>query len=195
MNNGNTAPVASPVDIFWTPWASYSLLSETKCAMKASVALALSFTFNDSICNLFGTGQSPSSSKSRYFSRITYPSSADLEEVARIKQTYSTTEFDANHARRYGVDDDENTYYASIYNPTGKSWWIVDIGEMRTIYQIHILPRPHAPERFRNVELRIGNELITNGNLTSYTLIHFYEGPYAIAEGRFICTFFKGAEG
>ncbi|KAK8726874.1 hypothetical protein OTU49_010107, partial [Cherax quadricarinatus] len=75
-------------------------------------------------------------------------------------------------------------------------WWIVDLGDNYSVYQILIYPRRDSSvQRFHNIEIRVGTTLNSSGNLTSYTLFSTYLGPYASSYGLLVCNRMDGVMG
>ncbi|KAK7082079.1 hypothetical protein SK128_011284 [Halocaridina rubra] len=149
----------------------------------------------DQVCSAVGTGGI--NLFDLYGRAKRFPPTPVLEEVAFQKKTYASPEYMPEQQRwkkEFAVDGNDATYYHSalVLNP----WWLVDLGEQKTIYQVLLLSRQDCcPERFHDVEIRIGNELKTTGDFNAYKLIHFYTGPYSSAEGFLQCSFYNGITG
>ncbi|XP_064101023.1 fucolectin-like [Macrobrachium nipponense] len=75
-------------------------------------------------------------------------------------------------------------------------WWIVDLGEVRTIHQVQIFTRQDCcSQRFHDVEVRVGQVLRVNGDLIPFTLMSTYDGPYDVTKGHIICNSVTGVIG
>ncbi|XP_069171809.1 fucolectin-like [Procambarus clarkii] len=111
-----------------------------------------------------------------------------LEEVAQGKPTYASSTWIPYYSS-YAVDGitTGTNFYASAIQDTN-GWWIVDIGENRLIYKVTIIPRYGCcPTRFHDMEVRVGQNLITSGDLSEYTLFSTYAGPYTADQWLLTC--------
>ncbi|KAK7081897.1 hypothetical protein SK128_009808 [Halocaridina rubra] len=78
---------------------------------------------------------------------------------------------------------DENGYvYSSALHTT--PWWAADLGTVRRIYAVRILTRRKNtyPPRFQNVEVRVGNVNLGNGDFSANKLLGLYEGEAGYGE-------------
>ncbi|KAG7171213.1 putative tachylectin-like [Homarus americanus] len=58
-------------------------------------------------------------------------------------------------------------------------WWLVDLGDTYLIHKIVILPRyNNYMHHFHDIEIRVGTQLDTSGDLGTYKLFSTYKGPY-----------------
>ncbi|MPC55271.1 hypothetical protein E2C01_049203 [Portunus trituberculatus] len=77
------------------------------------------------------------------------------------------------------------------------SWWLLDLGETRTIHAVEILSRlDNSPERLHDVEIRVGSNLATNyEDFSHYIYFSTYAGPYSADQGRLSCFRADGVSG
>ncbi|KAK7085923.1 hypothetical protein SK128_004805, partial [Halocaridina rubra] len=123
----NTAVVPAPSDVI--------------CAIRANRWMATAFTFEEGNCTLYGPEELVEMQQI-LFGPPSFPNVTELEEVAEQKDTYASPKY-GSYDKLKAVDGiatgDVSLFWStpSAANP----WWIVDIGEERTVYQIHIFPR------------------------------------------------------
>ncbi|XP_069185889.1 uncharacterized protein [Procambarus clarkii] len=134
-------------------------------------------------CVLGGEGSGVDSSAVTF---VTVATPDMLQEVARGRDTYACQEW-PDYIPAHGVDGDNTTMSHSAEN-LQYPWWLVDLGQIRLVHQVKILPRQAVyPERFNNVEIRVGVELDTSGNFSSYRLFSFYDRVYTADQGVLSC--------
>ncbi|XP_068230925.1 pentraxin fusion protein-like [Palaemon carinicauda] len=146
------------------------------------------------VCKIYGAGEGPHANSILFTIYLT-PPVEKLEEIALSKPTYAVNHFGTRRKELAVNGIFVNDMYHSANN-ISQPWWIVDLTEMRTIHQVQIFTRQDCcQERLHDVEIRIGQELASNGDLTSYTLMSTYKGPYDISQGHVICSHLKGVTG
>ncbi|XP_068246645.1 fucolectin-like [Palaemon carinicauda] len=206
LTDGRQDLVASNISSALTgaQWQNYSqvqpssvlvgILSSVLCSFEAKRARAPVFSFEGQICSLFSSGGSTPNEITIYKSFL-LPPGEPLEEVARGKPTDASPFFSTTTQSMEAVDGDITD--SSMYHSTSilKPWWRVDLGEERIIYQIQILPRQSAYERFHDVEVRVGTTAAVNGNFSSYNLLCTYTKIYALSEGHLLCSRYTGVVG
>ncbi|XP_068246258.1 uncharacterized protein [Palaemon carinicauda] len=149
----------------------------------------------ENTCSLFGSEGSHGGQVFVY-QRIPSPLDGSFEEVAQGKLTNSSDLFGfcpPNYAVDGSLDESKFYHSSTLFKP----WWWVDLGEEKIIHQIQIYPRQHNSydHRFYDVEVRVGNILVNNGNFSSYTLLCTYEKNYVYLEGQLLCTRYNGVIG
>ncbi|XP_066964918.1 uncharacterized protein [Macrobrachium rosenbergii] len=164
-----------------------------RCSFEANKARAVAFTYEDDSCSLLGSGGGVVGQVFLYRSVI-FPLDGSIEELARGKTTIASAPFAGTCPPQKAVDgslaDDAAYFSASLLKP----WWQVDLGEERLIYQIQIFPRQHPSYygRFHDVEVRVGKTLVSNGTLSSYSLLCSYTKVYQLGEGYLLCSRYNG---
>ncbi|XP_037801504.1 fucolectin-like [Penaeus monodon] len=64
-------------------------------------------------------------------------------------------------------------------------WWMVDLQSINLVHTVEILSRQNCcPERFHDVEFRVGLKRGTTDDFSSWPLLAFYLGPYSYADYR-----------
>ncbi|XP_042235885.1 uncharacterized protein LOC121875400 [Homarus americanus] len=63
-----------------------------------------------------------------------------------------------------------------------KPWWLIDLGGKYTITLVEMLTWEGGVSDFKNVEVRVGVSLMTDGDFTTYLLFGFYAGPNLTGE-------------
>ncbi|KAK7085924.1 hypothetical protein SK128_004806, partial [Halocaridina rubra] len=58
-----------------------------------------------------------------------------------------------------------------------------------------ILPYNGGMAESEHTYVRIGKELITDGDLSSYALMSFFPGPYKNGDGYILCSRYEGVRG
>ncbi|XP_069193633.1 uncharacterized protein [Procambarus clarkii] len=119
-----------------------------------------------------------------------------MVDVAHGKPTYASPQW-GSYFKYLAVDGDEtaDNFYASGDYIT-QPWWIVDLGKQFTIYRVIVLPRwDYFYTRFHDVEVRVGDELVTSGDLSSYKLFSTYTGPYSPDQEFLYCNRMDGVAG
>ncbi|XP_068202925.1 uncharacterized protein [Palaemon carinicauda] len=168
--------------------------SDIRCSFEAQRAAALAFTFEDGTCSLFGSGVGTAGHVSIYQYDL-IPSDDTIEEMARRKPTTASQAHSSYSPPEDAVDGSLNDADAYFSFPLVNPWWQVDLGEERLIYQIQIFTRQIAYERFHDVEVRVGNTAIHDGNFTSFSLLCTYTKIYVLGEGHLMCSRYKGVFG
>ncbi|XP_063587456.1 uncharacterized protein LOC134764730 [Penaeus indicus] len=77
-------------------------------------------------------------------------------------------------------DCDLNTIYHSLYNQR-YAWWNVDLGAPAFIHVIRVYPdymRQNYLNRFHDVEVSVGSVAAVGGDVSTYTVIGTYIGPF-----------------
>ncbi|XP_068222216.1 fucolectin-5-like [Palaemon carinicauda] len=176
--------VTSPVQV--------KALSNVSCSFRAMKSRVATFAFEENTCSLFGS-EGTISGQVSFYRRIPSPLDGSLEEVARGKLTNSSGPASSSFPSEKAVDGliDGDDRYMSL--KLVKPWWWVDLEEERIVYQIQIYPRQNwYPNRFHDVEVRVGNTLVNNGIFSSYTRLCTYEKEYSTSEGHLLCTRYSG---
>ncbi|XP_050688369.1 uncharacterized protein LOC126981394 [Eriocheir sinensis] len=158
--------------------------------------VANKYTFNGTSCTLFGKSALPASPSNTF--RF-FPLPDTLENRALGMIAYASSIFTSNPiyapGRAVDLDETDNSQFISETSDTSP-WWLLYLGVTQTVYEIQIMTRRnYAPGRFHDVEVRVGNEYIANGNFSSYTLFATYKGPYNPAQGRLSCLSDGGVRG
>ncbi|XP_045136051.1 uncharacterized protein LOC123519006 isoform X2 [Portunus trituberculatus] len=175
---------------------SFRIASSVLCGMLCGEKRAVKYTFNNNTntCTLYGEGYAAASSTNTF--RL-FPSPDTLEDVATGKAASASSVYKSYNSS-LAVDtletDDRTMFHSGNDDP--HPWWLLDLGETRIIHEIQILPRlNYIPERFRFVEIRIGDVQPTNGDFSSFTLFSTYKGPYSSTLGRLSCARNDGLSG
>ncbi|XP_068246259.1 uncharacterized protein [Palaemon carinicauda] len=145
-------------------------------------------------CSLFGSGVSRAGHIYIYQYDL-FPLDDTIEEMAERKPTTASQAYSLYDLPEDAVDGsliDADAYFSL---PLDKPWWQVFLGEERLIYQIQIFPRQVYYRRFHNVEVRVGNTAIHDGNFTSFSLLCTYMKIYELGEGHLMCSRYKGVFG
>ncbi|XP_068220073.1 uncharacterized protein [Palaemon carinicauda] len=144
------------------------------CAMQAKRFGAVVFFYqsNSGTCGIYNVNKNTTSHASVY-TRV--PPASALEDSASWKFTNGTDyyiPFDPPSA----VDGDEGTFFSAVAG-INSPYWLVDMGEVRNVHFVKMLPTWNGDWEF--LELRLGMEFETPGNFTSYTLFATFLGPYS----------------
>ncbi|XP_066942658.1 uncharacterized protein [Macrobrachium rosenbergii] len=173
---------------------AHQVVSEIVCAAQTFTHKAVSYSYQDGVCTVYGVHERVYH-EGVFFVQSSARPAKELEEVAHLKNTYAVPHY-ANWRKEMAVDGRiDNSMYHSDSGLT-TPWWIVDLGEVRTIHQVQIFTRQDCcSERLHDVEVRVGRVLRVNGDLIPFTLMSTYGGPYNITEGHIICTSLTGVTG
>ncbi|XP_042217958.1 uncharacterized protein LOC121863398 [Homarus americanus] len=157
---------------------NYAAASEMRCALLANKNAALEYIYDGTMCTLLGEGLGISDARGVGFTKP-YPLGQTLQEVANNKPTYGAPH-NGNYISSKAVDG--NDAKLSIYANEDRflfPWWLVDLGDTYLIHKIVILPRyNNYMHHFHDIEIRVGTQLDTSGDLGTYKLFSTYKGPY-----------------
>ncbi|XP_064098666.1 uncharacterized protein LOC135209825 [Macrobrachium nipponense] len=95
--------------------------------------------------------------------------------------------------KEFAVDRNTTTGYTSVSN-VYQPFWIIDLGEIRDVYEVRILPHEYG-SFFSNIEIRLGMNLLTTGNFSSYVLLATYPGPYTWSDMVYLSCYSEGVPG
>ncbi|XP_063889727.1 uncharacterized protein LOC135116297 [Scylla paramamosain] len=179
-----------------SPLTTYHMhtASNTLCAMLCARKGAPKFAFTSgNTCILYGEGRVLNSFTHTF---LTLPPPDSLEDVATGKNARGSSVYEYKYIPSKAVDietdETKNTMYHSQREK--KPWWLLDLGEIRTIHAVEIISRQDCcPERLHDVEIRVGNYSSTD--FSHYTLFSTYAGPYSVDQGRLSCVKADGVSG
>ncbi|XP_064083794.1 uncharacterized protein LOC135199561 [Macrobrachium nipponense] len=164
----------------WTP-------SNLVCALHARRSMSSKFVYANETCDLYESVSETSGPTMKFAKSI---SANLLEEIARGKNTFASTQY-SYYAKGLAVDGNISTSYYSLYL-VQYPFLMVDLGEVRTVYLVKILPVNDGD--FNNIEVRLGMDLLTTGDFSSYTLLARYAGPYLSAQ-QYLSIYSPGVPG
>ncbi|XP_068230881.1 uncharacterized protein [Palaemon carinicauda] len=175
---------------------TYRTGSRIICASYSLLKKAVALSYEDGVCTIYGAGNGLYNKVSYYGAHL-MPPAEDIEDVSRFKPAYSSQPLSEAYIARVAVNGNyENSDRYESITDFAQPWWMVDLTEARLIYQVHIFTRQECCyERLHDLEIRIGQELISNGDLSSYTLMSTYAGPYNVTQGHVICSSLRGIGG
>ncbi|XP_068230879.1 uncharacterized protein [Palaemon carinicauda] len=190
-----TSAVVIPDDVYMAfPSKEHQAISRINCALRAAAGMGLAYLYEGNICTVYGAGEYRYGNNT-FFVPSEIPPVDDLEEVAQLKQTYASIHFKGWH-KDFAVDGIFGPQMYHSENGIIRPWWIVDLAETRTIHQVQIFTRQDCcSNRFHDIQIRVGNTLDSSGEMTSYTLMSTYDGPYVLGQGHVICSLFRGVTG
>ncbi|XP_068234524.1 uncharacterized protein [Palaemon carinicauda] len=148
----------------YTTKISVSERNVLACGFRAKAHGTTLFGYNNKICVIYKDAaltQNPTIE----FQRV--ESVGNLEEIAKNKPTAYTFATTIGYPNsRWGIDRNMTTYitFSSSYT---KVYWIVDLGKVRNIHQVDIIPHNVNEDTY---EIRVGMEYTPGGDFTTYTL-------------------------
>ncbi|XP_068232239.1 uncharacterized protein [Palaemon carinicauda] len=149
------------------------------------------------ICTIYGAGNGYYGNEGySLFAFSDIPPPDDLEDIALFKPTHASEPFNEGLTKENAVNGifNDNMYESKL--ELMHPWWMVDLMEVRTIHQVQIFTRQGCcSHRLHDLEIRIGQGLVLTGDLSSYTLMSTYKGPYDVSQGHVICSNLRGIAG
>ncbi|XP_068226067.1 uncharacterized protein [Palaemon carinicauda] len=176
-----------PGEVFCaTEFWEYPTTSLIGCAAMCLAWQCHAFFYEDGNCTLTGLLTAPSIGvKSDLFRKTRH--SQTLTNIALNKPTTCsrvTSNWDSVDRNPYlAVDgDDGTTLYFQASHSRKYPWWTVDIGQERLIGEVQVKFNGNGSDsaQFNNIEIRVGNEYVSDGNFSTWGLLAFFLGqpPY-----------------
>ncbi|XP_068230880.1 pentraxin fusion protein-like [Palaemon carinicauda] len=148
------------------------------------------------MCTIYGADNGVYENFS-FFADPEIPPVEVLEDISPSKPTYASDPYASGSPKELAVNEiyvNDDMYESK--DGLVKPWWMVDLKELRTVHQVQIFTRQNfRPERLHDIEVRIGQNLVLDGDMTSYTLMSTYKGPYDVSQGHVICSNLRGVTG
>ncbi|XP_071552190.1 uncharacterized protein [Panulirus ornatus] len=166
----------SPFYKAWVPGdvRVINAISEVACAITCHKEACINYTYHDGVCTMEGVADEAISTTKRM-------SSSEFRPFTNI--AFNKTSYSSQHYPQSGPDKAVDSETCQTWNSSNpdccfvsyfflKSWWVVDLGEQKRVHIVDIAPAINYP--FKNLQVRVGQQLIRNGNVTQYQLLNYY---------------------